>query len=224
MIYEVDNLRFSSRKMREDPADTTWLIDVTRISDQHWLTPQMWFRGEPHAEEVEIAATEWIAEHPGLNDEPPTVHCLACNKVLESDQDTAYQFDNALWIGFFGSYGMFTDNMSGFPTNSEDQFLHCADGRLILDGHDKPMRNPGYVPEYEEKRILPGRPDHEAVICHECAHDLCDLVPWIYTLIQPVRSHAHRQPEPFNTLFRTGHHGWDLDHHRVEQQKELREQ
>ncbi len=33
--------------------------------------------------------------------------------------------------------------------------------------------------------------DYRAIICHECAHDLCDTVPWIGKLINPFSSHAH---------------------------------
>lgn len=31
----------------------------------------------------------------------------------------------------------------------------------------------------------------EAVLCHECAHELCETVPWINTLLNPLESHAH---------------------------------
>lgn len=32
-----------------------------------------------------------------------------------------------------------------------------------------------------------------SIICHECAHDLCERVPWIATMIDPARSHTHRE-------------------------------
>lgn len=48
--------------------------------------------------------------------------------------------------------------------------------------------------------------DPEVVICHNCAHELCDAVPWIKTLIDPVHSHSHRD----GTVAR-GHVGWDFD-------------
>lgn len=28
-------------------------------------------------------------------------------------------------------------------------------------------------------------------ICHECAHDLCERIPWIDNLINPQHSHSH---------------------------------
>jgi hypothetical protein len=31
-------------------------------------------------------------------------------------------------------------------------------------------------------------------ICHECAHALCDAVPWIERLLDPEHSHTHRTP------------------------------
>jgi hypothetical protein len=64
------------------------------------------------------------------------------------------------------------------------------------------------VPIYEEERTTPGQPDYEAVICHECAHWLCEMMPWISKLLNPHGSHAHRtswkdaHPE---------HYGWDYD-------------
>lgn len=49
---------------------------------------------------------------------------------------------------------------------------------------------------------------YEAVICHDCAHELCDKIPWIHKLIDPHRSHAHRtsyhEEHP-------DHYGWDYD-------------
>lgn len=40
--------------------------------------------------------------------------CFRCEATLEGvmgSSDTQYHFDNALWLGFFGGYAMFTDNM-----------------------------------------------------------------------------------------------------------------
>jgi hypothetical protein len=47
----------------------------------------------------------------------------------------------------------------------------------------------------------------EAVICHECAHDLCAKVPWIGKLLDPEHSHTHTHGRNW-----TGHTGWDLPH------------
>jgi len=32
-----------------------------------------------------------------------------------------------------------------------------------------------------------------ALLCHECAHELCDKIPWIGNLIRPEESHTHRE-------------------------------
>ncbi len=56
-------------------------------------------------------------------------------------------------------------------------------------------------------RILDPKPDEEASICHECAHELCDAVPWIASLLRPLHSHSHRCDEDW-----TDHEGWDLPH------------
>lgn len=54
--------------------------------------------------------------------------------------------------------------------------------------------------------------DPEAVICHECAHKLCEQNPWIMKLLDPHNSHAHRVQDIPELLMR-GHTGWDLDNH-----------
>lgn len=48
--------------------------------------------------------------------------------------------------------------------------------------------------------------DRRVFLCHDCAHELCDMLPWLAQLIQPQHSHAHlseyweAHPE---------HDGWD---------------
>lgn len=178
ILVERENIRFSLQKIR----DGLHVFNAQRISDEHHLAGQLLFSEDPSEFLDEIIA-RWYEENPGLNDAPAPTFCYACGKELEADHDTDYQFDNALWIGFHGGYGMFTD---------------------LCD-----------FPPYEHERKLPGRPDEEAVICHECAHALCDAVPWIAKLIEPHRSHAHHTnhiPE----LLERGHQGWDLDRHYAE--------
>ena len=41
--------------------------------------------------------------------------------------------------------------------------------------------------------VDPIEEDCRAIICHGCAHDLCDKIPWIGKLIDPGRSHSHRE-------------------------------
>lgn len=52
-----------------------------------------------------------------------------------------------------------------------------------------------------------GGPD-PAVICHECAHDLCDKIPWALQLLNPHNSHSHRTDYVES---HPGHFGWDYD-------------
>lgn len=49
---------------------------------------------------------------------------------------------------------------------------------------------------------------YQAVICHECAHDLCDKIPWIGKLIDPHNSHTHTEEYKRTN---PGHYGWDYD-------------
>lgn len=158
------------------------------------------------------------------------------------DDPATYQFDNALWLGFHGGYAMFVDNLEArLPTNTEDRWLRDEDGeylmgtKCICSVRDRvgapqaanvgwkyhefecPCRNPidnlDWEPEYREERVLPGQPDYEAVICHECAHELCATVPWVERLIRPHGSHAHK------TAWKEAHPehwGWDYDRHNVQ--------
>ena len=49
--------------------------------------------------------------------------------------------------------------------------------------------------------------EYKVVICHDCAHRLCEQVPWMNQLIEPLRSHSHKVGRDWS-----GHAGWDLPH------------
>jgi hypothetical protein len=102
-----------------------------------------------------------------------TAVCSACGQelqpVFEGVSPRDYQYDNAMWIGLFGGYGMFVDNLDAQPG------------------------------------VVPGPPDIALVVCHDCAHALCDANPWLAKAIQPANSHAHSYDRDW-----TGHTGWDL--------------
>jgi hypothetical protein len=208
LTHEHDNVRFSL----SNPRAGLWVFNAERISDEHRLPGQMMLAQDPSTLFSDIQAM-WWNEHPGLNVEPLPGHCYACGKALVSDADTEYQFDNALWIGFHGGYGMFVDACD-FPLNTEDRWLRDEDGEYQQDGDGKLLEDLDWVPEYREERILPGRPDYEAVICHDCAHFACDLLPWMDKLLNPMGSHAHRSRD-YPRLLTEGHHGWDLDSERI---------
>lgn len=105
------------------------------------------------------------------------MQCSACNQSLVPvfpDDQTDYQFDNALWIGFFGGYGMFVEGAG---------YIDSADKRKVIE-----------------------ESSYEAVICHDCAHKLCEENPWISSLIRPLKSHSHTL-EYWGT--NPEHEGWD---------------
>ena len=51
--------------------------------------------------------------------------------------------------------------------------------------------------------------DYRVFLCHDCAHQACEALPWLDRLIRPLNSHAHTQqfwdanPD---------HEGWDKKH------------
>lgn len=53
---------------------------------------------------------------------------------------------------------------------------------------------------------------YEVVICHECAHELCRLVPWVDSLIRPLRSHSHTNQ--YKDAY-PDHEGWDYEKREV---------
>lgn len=76
--------------------------------------------------------------------------------------------------------------------------LFSADNTLHLD------RRLGRLGADDHIEVSPTR--SEATICHDCGHELCEQVPAIGVVLDPARSHAHRdeywQAHP-------DHIGWD---------------
>lgn len=135
------------------------------------------------------------------------MQCVACKTELEPDSanpDTDYQFDNALWIKFEGGYGMFIDEMSEEMQHAPRRNEEVEPGVFwnVIPVHD----------EWTEEEIEHYKSEtwkiNRAVLCHECAHHLCETVPWIADLLTPHNSHSHRsdyrQANP-------NHFGWDYD-------------
>ena len=148
----------------------------------------------------------------------PDTYCVACDTKLSPDNacpDTDYAFENALWICFHGGYGMFVDNLAAtLPNNTEDRWLRDEDGEYLTVESDRwegavdPIDNPDYKPTFNEPHVLFPPADYEAVICHECAHKLCDTIPWIHKLLNPHGSHAHKQE--YHEAH-PDHDGWDYE-------------
>lgn len=50
--------------------------------------------------------------------------------------------------------------------------------------------------------------NHTVILCHDCAHDACDSLPWLAALLEPANAHSHteqyRDANP-------DHYGWDYD-------------
>ena len=65
---------------------------------------------------------------------PSTTKCFKCGTLLTPEgprnNETTYQFDNALWLGLFGGYGMFVDNMTDFEPR--DSVLKGSDYECVL--------------------------------------------------------------------------------------------
>lgn len=55
-----------------------------------------------------------------------------------------------------------------------------------------------------------GEPDPHALLCHACAHRLCDTFPWAARLLRPDTSHSH-QDRYLDALHAAGHPGVGRD-------------
>jgi hypothetical protein len=89
--------------------------------------------------------------------------CIKCDAVLEpvGPSDTNFQFENALWLGFFGGYGMFVESRI-----------------FVQDPNDM------------SEMAIRGA-SYELVICHDCAHEFMDTNPWMKKVFDPAHSHTH---------------------------------
>lgn len=89
--------------------------------------------------------------------------CTKCDAVLKPvmPEDTNFQFENALWLGFHGGYAMFVESRM-----------------FAEDEHES------------AETILPGV-SYELVLCHDCAHEFMDTNPWMKRIFDPARSHTH---------------------------------
>lgn len=54
-----------------------------------------------------------------------------------------------------------------------------------------------------------GLTEGSVIICHDCAHQLSDTIPWMNKWIQPDGGHSHSVDE-MEELIEQGHVGWDL--------------
>ena len=147
--------------------------------------------------------------------------CYACDTILTPDGDSTYQYDNALWITLGGGYGMFVESDSFMKAGD---FWHQLPKARRIQAHldfraqhgidadpddidPNIMVNPDSLQAeweawYEENR------DDQVIICHECAHKLCDAVPWFKRLINPHNSHSHKTAY---VEANPDHFGWDYD-------------
>lgn len=56
---------------------------------------------------------------------------------------------------------------------------------------------------------------HSIVLCHDCAHQLCDSSAVMRAMLQPWSSHGHDFSE-IEELIAAGHRGWDVDEFRLD--------
>lgn len=97
-----------------------------------------------------------------------------------------------------------------WTSDSDDDETEQYDNALVIQfGGGYGMFNDDYkhAPHYGAK----------VIICHDCAHDLCNKIPWLGELLDPYSSHAHiteyQEDHP-------EHIGWD--YHTTEERNEYR--
>lgn len=208
---DQSGVRFTLSK-QDDVADPPVVFNARRIVDDRRLPGQCLFREKDVEYDLRRMSDEeffddlvelWFWGHSDSVPAPPAVHCYGCGEPLTADEDTDYQFDNALWIKIDGGYGMFIDDL--YESGEIEQDILQLGPR---DAIPWPVGGEGWTDEQTAEFHRRIRDVNRVVICHDCAHDLCAKVPWFNKLIDPHRSHAHRtdwkdaHPE---------HWGWDYD-------------
>lgn len=108
--------------------------------------------------------------------------------------------DNVLWVTISGGYGQFVDLMpeqlAAAPKRAEHGYSNVVPPRSEWTDEE--------VAHYEKEMTTAST----VVLCHECAHALCDTFPAFDRLIGPYNSHSHtsqyhdKHPD---------HYGWDYD-------------
>ncbi|MEI6237000.1 MAG: hypothetical protein WCP03_00155 [Candidatus Saccharibacteria bacterium] len=191
-----------------DAAEEMWnsdtLMEDTKENELFWSTVVGIYNEQSNAyrEELDEKRIDAITgsycgcEHEHHQENPELINenihqCFVCQKELEpvfpnQFKKGSVQYNNALIVNMAGGYSMFVDP---FP----QEWLFEEDR---LDTSDW---------------VKKGRLDQcTAIICHDCAHDLCEKVSWINTLIEPKNTHSHRIDMDW-----TGHTGWDLPHPKI---------
>lgn len=113
--------------------------------------------------------------------------------------DGKTEADNALWISMEGGYGQFIDPMVEMFEIQSD-VLGVPRGEIFL--HDPTDAQRVEMLRRAWKLM-------EIVLCHECAHDLCDKFPAFKNRIDPHHSHSHKTSYVES---HPDHYGWDYDH------------
>lgn len=170
----------------EEIWDSNTLMEDTEENELFWsIVVEIYNkRSNTYREELEQKRIDAITsgycdqgcehEHNQVNPEliDENIHqCFVCQKELEPIfpdlfKKGSVQYNNALIVNMAGGYGMFVDPLPQEWLSKEDR----------LD-----------TSEWVKK----GRLDEcTAIICHDCAHDLCEKVPWMDSLIEPEYSHA----------------------------------
>jgi len=114
------------------------------------------------------------------------LRCYACDEILIPDL-TAFQEAPVLVDGK-PHYDIGFDDHYGF-----DNALWIKLG----GGYGMFVESDGFV----------GAPNtNKAVICHDCAHEACEKLPWLRRMIDPWASHSHKSAY---VEAHPDHWGWD---------------
>ena len=154
-------------------------VNVYRLSDGHHVGQKLY--GVDFSivtEELVDGAATVWIEDKLGVPEPPKTSCYACNVELTPDGNRDTDYQFA--------NALWVDFDGGYGMFVDD-----------IDS-ERPSK---HTPYKDQKR-------DRAVICHDCAHELCATVPWIERLLNPHNSHSHKtsyhEEHP-------DHYGWDYD-------------
>lgn len=129
------------------------------------------------------------------------IRCDNCGVNMLRPCGNGSELDNTLSVSLFGGYGQFIDDL--------EEKMDAARKVMGDDYNWIPIDSEMNGSQKLEWAMLCVR-SNQIIVCHECAHRLCEQFPAFNNKIKPYDSHTHTQQYVDN---HPNHYGYDYDFH-----------